>query len=391
MGETAYLRKPAFIAIVLAMAVCVVALFAASGQAAPAYASTSSGYSVAPASRLVAQASDDDGGDDSDSYGEYGYVLGYGFQKIGGKKRFQIGPNNRYLKSSWIIEYSKASHSFAKTLPANYRTKYRNCTFYYVGKDGVAYTGWYMFNDGRKYFNSDGVWLRYESQIQEATTYRVNADGTIHPGFLKKGKKTYYIMANGEKATGAKNIDNFHYYFNKKGVMQTGFVKVKGKRYFYDYTTGHKAGMGVEKGYIINYAKKGQCFKLKNYKTGNQNADAKRVAKQIAACCKVKGLSKLERAGVAAKYVAAMSSKCKYTMSGPNYYRAYGVFIAKQYSCAGSTRALGMVLDLLKIKWTHANENKYTHQWCKLKIGKKAAYADGQIGIAGWGKHPAAK
>ena len=398
MNERMNSKKALAITVALILALCGVDFALILGKAAPAYAAND--YSAAQSRGLGAQAyyyddddddEDDDDSDDADLYGEYGYIYGYGFQNIDGKKRFQNGPYPQYCKSMWIIEHSKTSHSFETQLPKNYLTKYKGCKFYYVGKDGVVCTGWHTIDGAKRYFNSDGVLLLYQSQIDAATKYRVNSDGSIHPGFMKKGKKTYYIMANGKKATGVKVIDNCHYYFNKKGVMQTGFVKIKGKRYFYDYQTGHKAGYGVEKGYIINYAKKGQCFKLKNKKTGNQDADAKRVAKQIAKCCKGKKVSKLDQVKLAAAYVAAMSSKCKYTMSGNDYYRAYGVFITKKYSCAGSTRALGMVLDYLKIPWKHVNENQNTHQWCKVKIGKKTGYADGMVGIVGYGKHPLAK
>lgn len=40
----------------------------------------------------------------------------------------------------------------------------------------------------------------------------------------------YYLTTNGA-ATGWKDISGERYYFNKKGIMQTGFIKVAGKRY----------------------------------------------------------------------------------------------------------------------------------------------------------------
>ena len=45
-----------------------------------------------------------------------------------------------------------------------------------------------------------------------------------------------------------------------------------------------------------------------------------------------------------------------------------------EYSCAGATRALGMVLECMGYKWEHVNPNQWTHQWCKVTM-------DGQ---AGW-------
>ena len=61
-----------------------------------------------------------------------------------------------------------------------------------------------------------------------------------------------------------------------------------------------------------------------------------------------------------------------------------------EYSCAGATRALGLVLDCMGYQWTHVNENQYGHQWCSLYMDGQLGFADGQIGLAGYGEHWAA-
>lgn len=98
----------------------------------------------------------------------------------------------------------------------------------------------------------------------------------------------------------------------------------------------------------------------------------------------------LERVGQAAAVVSQYCNKATYTTSGKDYSQAYGVFIKGEYSCAGATRALGMVLECMGYAWEHVNENQWSHQWCKLTMDGQIGWADGQIGWVGYGEHPAA-
>lgn len=118
-----------------------------------------------------------------------------------------------------------------------------------------------------------------------------------------------------------------------------------------------------------------------------KEAEALAVARQIADS--IGPGTDLERVEQAAQRVAAYCSQAAYTMDGDDYDTAYGVFIKGEYSCAGSTRALGMVLTCMGYKWEHVNEHMYTHQWCKLTMDGQVGWADGQIGMAGYGRHPA--
>ncbi len=82
------------------------------------------------------------------------------------------------------------------------------------------------------------------------------------------------------------------------------------------------------------------------------------------------------------------------------YRTAYGVFCAHEYTSAGATRALGLVLDYLNeiiqtnnpgaapIKWVHVNANTWNQQYCQIACNNHEAYADAIYGIAGYGKHP---
>ena len=69
-----------------------------------------------------------------------------------------------------------------------------------------------------------------------------------------------------------------------------------------------------------------------------------------------------------------------------NYDNPYGIFVEGVGTCAGVTRATGMVLDALGIKWTHANPNQYKHQWNIVEINGEIGYCDSaMLGRSGKG------
>lgn len=113
---------------------------------------------------------------------------------------------------------------------------------------------------------------------------------------------------------------------------------------------------------------------------------ALQVAREIAAS--IGAGSDLYRVSTAAQIVSSYCARCEYTTEGSDYRLAYGVFIKGEYSCAGATRALGMVLECMGYAWEHANENQWSHQWCIVSMDGQQGWADGQIGLAGYGIHP---
>ena len=43
----------------------------------------------------------------------------------------------------------------------------------------------------------------------------------------------------------------------------------------------------------------------------------------------------------------------------------------------------GLCLDILGIKYTHVNENKYTHQWAQVKVNGETWVLDSMAGYCG--------
>lgn len=123
--------------------------------------------------------------------------------------------------------------------------------------------------------------------------------------------------------------------------------------------------------------------------TEDQAAQADAVAKQIADSVmgNASYTTDLQKVSAAAQMVKSYCDRDVYGADENKYYRSpYGVFVSGQYTCAGSTRALGRVLDFMGFEWTHVNENKWVHQWCILTMDGQTGYADGMGGIAGYGE-----
>ena len=123
--------------------------------------------------------------------------------------------------------------------------------------------------------------------------------------------------------------------------------------------------------------------------SAEQAAAADAVAQQIADTIMSNSAytTDCQRITAAAQTVASYCNNSVYGADADKYYRSpYGVFVAGVYTCAGSTRALGRVLDYMGYSWQHVNENKWVHQWCVLTMDGQTGYADGMGGIAGYGE-----
>lgn len=118
----------------------------------------------------------------------------------------------------------------------------------------------------------------------------------------------------------------------------------------------------------------------------SKDAEARAVAQAIADS--IPAGSDLERVRAAAAAVSGYCSRAVYTTEDPDYRTAYGVLCKGVYTCAGATRALGLVLECMGYSWSHANANQWGHQWCELTMDGQPGWADGQGGIADYGACP---
>ena len=140
--------------------------------------------------------------------------------------------------------------------------------------------------------------------------------------------------------------------------------------------------------------------------TYDQEIQARNIAKQIADAIekaadggdssgsskskssKKKNIKDVEKVAYAAGIVKAYCDLGTYTTKGKMYRTAYGVFVGGEYSSAGATRALGLILDYLGITWVHKNLGTFEDQYCQVIVDGKEGYGDGISATAGYGKHP---
>ncbi|MBQ9063264.1 MAG: hypothetical protein IJ121_10660 [Eubacterium sp.] len=225
-------------------------------------------------------------------------------------------------------------------------------------------------------------------KVDGTLKYYENGEFKRVTGVVKKPSngKLYYVKDGiyTKKFTGVAQLINT----KKRYVVHKGKVDLKANGLICaeEYSNGwyipRMVLYKVKKGKLTGKAALPKVSK--SVKGADKNTQARNVAKKIVK--KIIGYNKEQKIEQAAKIVSIYSSKARYTMKGKDYSTAYGVFVKGEYSCAGSTRALGMLLDLMGYKWKHVNENQYKHQWVELKIKGKKAWADGQVGEIGYGK-----
>ena len=84
----------------------------------------------------------------------------------------------------------------------------------------------------------------------------------------------------------------------------------------------------------------------------------------------LRGVSKEEQLyGIAYALRLRYDNGMTYSMSNRHYNDPYGYLILKTASCAGCARTTGLCLNILGISYEHVNENQYSHQWARVKVG----------------------
>lgn len=183
---------------------------------------------------------------------------------------------------------------------------------YYLGTGGCRVTGYYKKENGKAVYVG---WRKYEEKGSSyQMRYFVKDTGEMATGWLNEGGNTYYMAKDtGYRVSGLQAIDGKTYYFgnagtlftnrwvdlkdgrryfNGKGVMQTGFITLKGNIYHLGkngiLTTGgddwplvkignkyyavSKSGIVYNKGwkkYKVGKSNKYRCFNSKGVmKTG---------------------------------------------------------------------------------------------------------------------------
>lgn len=186
---------------------------------------------------------------------------------------------------------------------------------------------------------------------------------TKEPTCAAEGEKTYTCTVCGETKTESVPKIDKHSYDGGTTDRKTGNVTYTCTECGASYVDTSKSDQALE-----------VAQEIADYINENAPEDAADIDKVYAA----------------AQIVAMFSSNATYTTDDPDYQSPYGVFVKGVYTCAGSTRALGLVLTCMGYEWEHVNEGEWSHQWCRLTMDGQVGYADGQGGLVGYGNHPAA-
>ena len=171
------------------------------------------------------------------------------------------------------------------------------------------------------------------------------------------------------------------------------FTKIKGTLYKTTILVhiAEKKAQNTDSKNYIQMSSKHEYYN--NHISAEQAAQADSIAKSIANQIMKNANYKtdLQKVKAAAGMVAKYAAKGTYGSDANKYYRTpYGVFISGNFTCAGTTRALGRVLEFMGYNWQHINENEWKHQWCVLKIDGRIGYADAAViptGDAGYGEY----
>ena len=109
--------------------------------------------------------------------------------------------------------------------------------FYGSVKTGYLLRGWQKIG-GKWYYIRIGDFSRVQGGRYKIDNhyYFFNAKGVMQTGFIKSGKKTYYAeKKTGRLAAGWKKISGKWYYFNKStNARVTGWRKIDGKKYYFN-------------------------------------------------------------------------------------------------------------------------------------------------------------
>lgn len=187
-----------------------------------------------------------------------------------------------------------------------------------------------------------------------------------------------------------------HYFFDENGYLMVNAVtpdgyrvnqngqRISGGEVQKGTTTANERDALIQAAVVQGMVTHNYYKGLTRYQADEANFMAQLIAKDIMDTPELD--TDYKRISAAASYVSDYCSLCEYGADETNYYRSpYGVFVAGVYTCAGSTRALGRVLDYMGYTWQHANENQNSHQWCIVTMDGQLGWADGMAGAAGFG------
>lgn len=209
--------------------------------------------------------------------GSYSDGVYNGWRGFGGRYRFFKENGEMYVgfktvnRNRYYFEYDTG---FRKVGDGKYTPQKIGEKTYAINNKGVIYCkGWYRYDDGYRYFDSDGEMKIGWLTIGGNRFYLSPDTGFRKQGFQKIDSRYYYFSSSG---AAVKNYwlqsGNQYRYFDKNGMMLTGWQTIGSGRYYFNPKTGYaKTGLQKINNYYYWFSNTGIMFKkgfLKDSKTG---------------------------------------------------------------------------------------------------------------------------
>ncbi len=122
---------------------------------------------------------------------------------------------------------------------------------WYQKADGEVVKGLQTINGKKYYFNDKGIMQTGFITLNDKIYFFSRVNGALKKGWQNAGEGKWYQKADGEVLIGSQEITGEKYYFNNNGIMQTGFITLNDKLYFYSRVNGalKKGWQNASEGY----------------------------------------------------------------------------------------------------------------------------------------------
>lgn len=137
----------------------------------------------------------------------------------------------------------------AEALAASQGWKQKSGKWYYYDEYGKKVKGVQKIDGKIYFFDKKGVMQTGWQQDADGNWYYLKSSGAAYrKKWVTLKKKTYFFDKYGVMATGFQEIEDKQYYFKSTGALYTGFKKFEGTKYFFSSKGIIKNGWGVKDG-----------------------------------------------------------------------------------------------------------------------------------------------
>lgn len=116
---------------------------------------------------------------------------------------------------------------------------------YFFDPDGKMLTGWQDINDEKYYFDPDSGKMSIGIVRISGESYYFNEYGIMQTGFITVDENKYYFDTDGKMLLEWQTIGKNRYYFGNDGIMRIGLQNVAGKKYYFDQNGIMKTGWQI--------------------------------------------------------------------------------------------------------------------------------------------------